>query len=227
MTGIWIGINAAIAFWLIGNVLYLHQTGRWPRLVPARVLVMPSVLATAGGLTSFLGIRLSDSVPGVHEVGNVLEAAGVSIMGGAIVGFVVAVIQRHFDDDRSDREAARDADFTLSLTMATSQNLRGIDLKLRDLHGRYLVGKDLSGAQLGGADLSRANLGGAVLQRADLTGALLVGADMSGADLRHADLTGADLTGANLSGAQLDDVQYDETTVWWDRTRGQMPLRSP
>ena len=111
----------------------------------------------------------------------------------------------------------------LSGTNLSGANLSDAEASRADLSGADLTGADLRdtwlwGTNLSGADLSKANLSDAVLTGANLERAILSGANLS-ADIRYtklweADLSGADLSKANLFGAKLDDVYYDDATVW-------------
>ncbi|WP_160093662.1 pentapeptide repeat-containing protein [Rhodococcus sp. T7] len=67
----------------------------------------------------------------------------------------------------------------------------------------------LIGATLWGADLRGTNLSGA-----DLTGARLNGAILGNTAYDRSRLRNLILGDANLTGAKLDDICYDETTVW-------------
>ena len=119
-------------------------------------------------------------------------------------------------------------------------NVRGPDLRNRDLRnanssGAFLSGVNLSRARLEGVDLSRAqleaadlsyarlvgaNLSRARLEGADLTGVLLENADLrqallARANLRHARLLAADLRWAVLRGANLQAAQLEVVELAW------------
>ncbi len=118
-------------------------------------------------------------------------------------------------------------------------NLTGADLSHANLIdatliSTYLTGADLSNANFSGANLSRAyvrraylrstNLSrtsldyayfsGTDLRNANLSSADLSGTDLRGAYLRDANFNGTDLSGANLGGANLDNIVWDELTIW-------------
>ncbi|MGE0712309.1 MAG: pentapeptide repeat-containing protein [Planctomycetota bacterium] len=97
-------------------------------------------------------------------------------------------------------------------------DLRGIDLRGRDLGSARLAGADLRGARLEGATLAQADLRGARLELADLRRARLNGADLSGAallraDLRDADLREARLEDAGVEGAKLRGARFQRAWV--------------
>ena len=89
-----------------------------------------------------------------------------------------------------------------SSNVESSVNLfRHIDLRGADLRGR-----NLSNAPLRGASLDHADLRGAILVRADLRGASLGDTKLSDAIMSQADLSNASLFGADLRGATLNDA---------------------
>src|SRR5215210_1750274 len=89
-----------------------------------------------------------------------------------------------------------------SSNVESSVNLfRHIDLRGADLRGR-----NLSNAPLRGASLDHADLRGAILVRADLRGASLGDTKLSDAIMSQADLSNAALFGADLRGATLNDA---------------------
>ena len=79
--------------------------------------------------------------------------------------------------------------------------LASAELTVADLH-------DLRGRDLRGRNLENADLRGANLINAHLTGANLLGADLRGANLLGADLRGAILAIAKLDSADLRDVTW-------------------
>lgn len=83
-------------------------------------------------------------------------------------------------------------------------DLRGIDLRGKDLANANLPQADLRGARLEGANLAQANLSGARLDRAAMRGVKLTNANLAGASLSRTDLRDADLADANLEGALID-----------------------
>ncbi|MFM9102671.1 MAG: pentapeptide repeat-containing protein [Cyanobium sp.] len=100
-------------------------------------------------------------------------------------------------------------------------NLTGYDLNRADLFKANLSGADLYEANLRSAYLSKANLSKANLSKANLSGSILPEANLSGADLYGANLSGADLYGANLSEADLEGIEWDEQTIWPNRSKFQ------
>jgi hypothetical protein len=105
--------------------------------------------------------------------------------------------------------------------------LERVDLRGADLKGRNLQNVCFAYANLDDADFAKANLANATLWETTLRNTDLSGADLSGADLREADLTGALLDGAILRGADLSKAKLQEdqragviadgTTKWPDR----------
>lgn len=135
------------------------------------------------------------------------------------------------DLSRADLFRANLSGANLSHADLLTANFSGANLSHADLGGAYLIEADLRGADLRGANLReaylsgadlRADLSGASLGGADLRGAILSGADLSGANSR-ADLRGVDLRAdprrADLSRADLNNVKWDETTIWPSRDR--------
>ena len=95
-----------------------------------------------------------------------------------------------------------------------SADLTGADLERAGLYGSNFTGAILKNASLQGAALREANL-----SRADLEGANLEDADLWGANLSRAYLSGANLKAANLECAFLENtilenIVWDELTVW-------------
>ena len=84
----------------------------------------------------------------------------------------------------------------------SSVNLfRNIDLRGADLRGR-----NLAEAHLRGAILDNADLRGAILDHADLRGAFLGDTKLSDAIMSHSDLSNASMFGADLRGAHLNEA---------------------
>jgi uncharacterized protein YjbI with pentapeptide repeats len=156
----------------------------------------------------------SPSHPTPNAVGQAIQDVGIAVLGGSVVGFAVAIVQRYFDDDRASRAEEDDRKQAMAFTLATQHNLASIDLSGEVLNGRYLAGKVLHHARFGDAQLRGAVLRDADLRDADLTGADLTGADLRGARLERADLTGAILTGVDFVGATLEGCISDSSTVW-------------
>jgi hypothetical protein len=101
-------------------------------------------------------------------------------------------------------------------------DLRGANLKDRDLRRGRFSDADLKGADMTGAHLEGARFGDSYLRRAILRYAHLEDANASGANLRHADLTGAHLARASfrradLSKAILNDADLTETILDYAR----------
>jgi uncharacterized protein YjbI with pentapeptide repeats len=91
----------------------------------------------------------------------------------------------------------------------SSVNLfRNIDLRGADLRGRNLIGAPLRGATLDHADLREA-----ILVHADLRGAYLDDTKLSDALMSHADLSHAFLFGADLKGVHLNDADLSGATL--------------
>ena len=95
-----------------------------------------------------------------------------------------------------------------------SADLTGADLERAGLYGSNFTGAILKNASLQGAALREANL-----SRANLEGANLEDADLWGANLSRAYLSGANLKAANLECAFLENtilenIVWDELTVW-------------
>jgi uncharacterized protein YjbI with pentapeptide repeats len=82
------------------------------------------------------------------------------------------------------------------------------------LQGASLEGANLHRASLDGANLDEANLDEANLDGANLDGANLDGASLCGASLVGASLDEASLCGAVLDGADLQNISWDELTIW-------------
>src|SRR5215218_848497 len=85
---------------------------------------------------------------------------------------------------------------------------RNIDLRGADLRGRNLIEAPLRGAILDHADLREA-----VLVHADLRGAYLDDTKLSDALMSHADLSHAFLFGADLKGVHLNDADLSGATL--------------
>jgi uncharacterized protein YjbI with pentapeptide repeats/beta-lactamase regulating signal transducer with metallopeptidase domain len=91
-------------------------------------------------------------------------------------------------------------------------DLRGTDLRNRDLHGIEFASADLQGADLRGADLrgatfSATNLRDARMDGADLRHASFVGCDLTGTDLWRASLDGAHIAGTSIRGTNTSHVR--------------------
>ncbi len=100
-------------------------------------------------------------------------------------------------------------------------NLEGANLARANLQKANLEEANLLGANLGEANLARANLIFANLETADLEeanmeGAILLSANMRRAVMKRANLEGADLNLANFSEADLQEVKWNEKTIWPD-----------
>lgn len=129
---------------------------------------------------------------------GVTRQLGVGLVTGAVIALGVFLLDGH----RQEQENAR----ALRLSLSLQSDLRGIDLRGKDLSGYYLAGKDLRDAKLTGANLQNAILARTQLSNADLSGSNLRGANLVGADLSLARLGAALLVGANLTGARLEEA---------------------
>jgi uncharacterized protein YjbI with pentapeptide repeats len=124
-------------------------------------------------------------------------------------------------------DAAFEDEWTIE-RKAYIDNIRGPDLRERDLRnafasGAFLAGVDLrrarldgailDGAYLEGADLRWVELGRAVLSGARLEEVRLSQASLQSAELSEALLAGANLFGARLEGADLLDAQLEEANL--------------
>lgn len=114
--------------------------------------------------------------------------------------------------DSSPRQLASDQP-RLRLMLSMQHDLRGVDLRYRNLTGFYFYGKDLAYADLSNANLTDANLTQAKLFHARLRDATLFGAILKSGDLRRADLTRADLTTGDLTGARLSYARLRDATL--------------
>lgn len=100
-------------------------------------------------------------------------------------------------------------------------NLMGCNLSWSDLSdcqmsNCLLYESDLSGSNLTYANLYRCNLSKANLKDANLSFCKLYGADLDSSILTRAELSGAELTKANMENAILNNVSYDQRTIWPD-----------
>ncbi len=110
-------------------------------------------------------------------------------------------------------------------------NLRGVDLREANLAGTNLEYSDISSAKLNKAtlsaanlrntnlwlaDLSQTNLRSSTLEQANLQQAKLEKSNLQFANLKQSDLEAANLSGANLETATMQQVRYNEATVWPD-----------
>jgi len=108
-------------------------------------------------------------------------------------------------------------------------SLGGAILEGADMRWTYLLRVNLNSARLGGADLRSAHVYDCDLGGSDLSGVDFVGAqlkkttfsgsrleltDFSGAELSEASFTGTDLSRATFCNASLQDVIWDNETIW-------------
>ncbi len=124
----------------------------------------------------------------------------------------------------------------LALAVLQESDLSGANLAGAGLFKTQCTATNFERANLEGADLWMSRLQRACLREANLSDANLREAKLEGADLRGAILSGADLRGAvmggsafvpgssgyleqqdlnaDLTNARLDDVEWDDSTVW-------------
>jgi hypothetical protein len=91
----------------------------------------------------------------------------------------------------------------------TMPDLRGADLKGRDLSGAAFHGGDFREADLSGADLSRTRFVEAHLDGANCISANFDGADLTGAEAREARFVGANFFEACLAEANFEGAHFD------------------
>jgi uncharacterized protein YjbI with pentapeptide repeats len=130
---------------------------------------------------------------------SIQRQGGVAVVTAGLVAFSVFLLETIRDTRMQGRAEYQ----TLLFHLATTRDLRGINLQGRDLRAAMLSKRSLDGANFAGADL----------RRADLSSASLVGADFSGADLREANLSAASLVGACLAGARLDKALLESADL--------------
>jgi hypothetical protein len=127
---------------------------------------------------------------------------GAAILGGAVIGFAVLVLQLGMEQRTEILESQRQAAAVRQNTQIGLQNVT-------DLRRSNFKDSDLSGLFLQNKNLSQANL-----ERANLAGTDLRGSDLRGANLRSADLRGANLDETQLDGAILNGAIADRTTIF-------------
>ena len=127
---------------------------------------------------------------------------GAAILGGAVIGFAVLVLQLGMEQRTEILEGQRQAAAVRQNTQIGLQNVT-------DLRQSNFEESDLSGLFLQNKDLSEANL-----VKANLSGADLRGSDLRGADLRMANLRGANLNETELNGAILNGAIVDQNTIY-------------
>lgn len=160
------------------------------------------VLSVGVGLAACLavvlvGVSLMSSAPN-STAGHIGEAL---ISAGVIAAVIFGV--ESFRDSRREKAADRRA---FVLYLATTSDLRGVDLSGADLRGLDLRGRDFRNANLNftrldEADLSFAQMAGARIRYASLRDARLDGVDLRLSDLRHSDLSQATMTHSDFRGA--------------------------
>jgi len=133
------------------------------------------------------------------------------------------LLQVHFDDVRSDREArqenlryVRDR----SSEQLVDRPFQGIDLRGENLNGLKLEKADLSAANLIEVSANQVNLKSAGLSTAKLRNSLLVKTDFSYAVLVGADMSHAKLIAANLQRAHLQLVDFEGAELVLANVRG-------
>ena len=124
-------------------------------------------------------------------------------------GFGVVSEGIQFDDEGSIPPEYKDQ----IVAMVKSRNLEQI------AHARELAAMFDSPLDLSDVDLSKTNLYYTDLSDVILSGANLSNTNLGGVSLRNANLTGANLSGsyllgADLAGAILDDIIYDDDTIF-------------
>ena len=98
---------------------------------------------------------------------------------------------------------------SLSEINLSQANLQNASLWNSDLRKTNLSGANLSNGKLFKVNLNNANLVGTNLSSSQLNNATLAEADLSGANLSD-----ADLKYANLEGANLQNIIWNENTIW-------------
>jgi uncharacterized protein YjbI with pentapeptide repeats len=165
------------------------------------------------------------------------------IVSGALVGVALFVAQGVLDDQRTEREHAREErQIDAQNVIEENRNEQGILLEnlrfvralssdtaptvSRPFRGLDLHGLELSGLSLAGADFENANLGGTIFRNTELSGARFGGANVDGADFTGSDLKGASFyyetretaeSGAgpdSLAQANLDGVAFRNISTW-------------
>jgi hypothetical protein len=125
---------------------------------------------------------------------------GAAILGGAVIGLAVLILQLGMEQRTEILERQRQAAAVRQNTQIGLQNVT-------DLRGSNFKESDLSGLFLQNKDLSQANL-----EKANLAGTDLRGSDLSGANLRMANLRGANLADTELDGTFLSGAIVDQNT---------------
>jgi Pentapeptide repeats (8 copies) len=185
---------------LLGGVLVVFGGGLLFNQLPLRDLKgFATTTLCITGLLVFIG--LWQWLPSRGDRASQSEL-GAAILGGAVIGFAVLVLQLGMEQRTEILEGQRQAAAVRQNTQIGLQNLT-------DLHRSNLKESDLSGLFLQNKDFSQANL-----ERANLVGTDLRGSDLRGANLRNADLRGANLADVELDGAILSGAIVDETTVF-------------
>jgi hypothetical protein len=192
---------------LLGAIVVIAGGGLLFEQLPLRDLrAFANTTLYITGFLVFLGLMYW--LPS-HPIQASRSELGAAILGGAVFGFAVLVLQLGMEQRTEIIEAQREA-------AATRQNKQIAFQSVRDLRGANLRRSDLSGLFLQNKLLSSANL-----REANLSGTDLRGTDLRGADLRNANLSNANLREANLAGAVLDGAILtgaiaDNETVWPD-----------
>lgn len=94
-------------------------------------------------------------------------------------------------------------------------DISGFNLSLTNLRGAIMIGTNLSYTDLSDTDMKCTNLAGAIMIGTNLSRAIMSGAIMSGAIMNGAILEGTNLSCADLSGAILEEVKFNEYTIFF------------
>lgn len=173
-----------------------------------------ALVATGVGLiVTVVGVHKSDDVTD-SQAGLAWTAVGTSIVGGAVIGILIGLVQLIIDEKRSRREADDAQWASLAQTLNITKDLTGIDIAKFELPGGYLPRRTFVDAELSEAVLERANLTGCDFTGAQLLGTNLRGATLAGCTFDGADLSGADLRGAVIDGSTFVGAQSDVSTHW-------------
>ena len=155
-------------------------------------------------------------VPGRYFYKSLKWLAKIELLAEDLPGYweAVAGYHNHADPWKEERFIApaisRQQAAELAVGRHFTGDLRGLDVRGRDLTdlratGALLRDADFREAQLARADFSGANLSISKFQQADLRQASFRDADVEGCDFSGANLVGADFRGASIFGATFID----------------------